>query len=572
MAEYSTSDDYRARAKATQVTLLPGAHGFAGMRARVRTPLVVLLAMVGLVLAVACANLASLLLARGTHRNREMAVRLAIGAGRGRLIRQLLTESLLLALLGGAGGLLLADWGSRALVRLGDGGQGVTSVDVTPDWRVLAFTLAVSVATGLLFGLLPALRATRVNLTGTMNAQARSVAGAGRSTASASRILIAGQMAFSLLLLVVAGLFGRSLQALMRTDVGFDRQHLLVARLDSQAAGYELADLPALQQRLVDRLSALPGVESVSLSGNGPFSGSRTTSGFEVQGYQHGRDERLRTQEDVVTPGYFQTVGLRIVRGRVFDAGDVAGGRNVSVVNETFARRYFAGQDPIGRRWGYDSDFAKGGFEIVGVVSDARYNDLKADSLNMTYRPAVQSDWYLESLEVRTSGDPAALATTVQTVLRQLEPRLPVARIETMNARVSRSMGQERMLTWMTATFGLVALALACLGLYGTVSYAVTRRTSELGVRMALGADRRAVRWLIMREALALVLAGLLIGVPLALLSAIGLRGILFNVSAVDLPSYAAAAAALLAIATLAAYVPARRASRLEPVSALRAE
>ena len=291
-----------------------------------------------------------------------------------------------------------------------------------------------------------------------------------------------------------------------------------------------------------------------------------------MQGYVRGRDERLRTQEDVVTPGYFETVGLRMVRGRGFEPADAAGGRNVSVVNETFARRYFPGQDPIGRRWSYDTDFGTNAFEIVGVVSDARYNDLKADSLNMTYRPAAQSDWYLESLEVRTAGEPAALASTVQAALREAEPRMPVARVEALDARVSRSMGQERMLTWLTATFGLVALALACLGLYGTISYAVTRRTAELGVRMALGADRSAVRWLIMREALVLVLIGLGAGVPLALLSATALKGVLFNVSSLDLASYAAAAVVLIAIATLAAYLPARRASRLDPVAALRAE
>ena len=221
-------------------------------------------------------------------------------------------------------------------------------------------------------------------------------------------------MALSLLLLIAAGLFARSLQQLIATDVGFDRAQVLAVRLSPEASGYSLTDRNALHQRLLDRLGALPGVVSASMSGNGPFSGSRTTSGFEVQGYTHGRDERLRTQEEIVTPGYFETVGLKIVSGRPFSEADAATGRKVSVINETVARRYFGGQDPIGRRWSYDTSFGDDSFEIVGVAADARYNDLKTDSLNMVYRPARQADWYLESLEVRTAGTPAALASAVQ--------------------------------------------------------------------------------------------------------------------------------------------------------------
>ena len=514
--------EFRDRLRATRISLLPGARGFSDVRARLQTPLIVLLAMVGLVLVVACANLASLLLARATHRQREMAIRLSIGAGRGRLVRQLLTESLLLALLGGAAGLILAAWGGAALVNFGETGPASIGLDVRPDTSVLLFTLAVSIATGLLFGLLPAVRATRVSLAETLKAQTRSVAGAGRGGGSTSRLLIAAQMAFSLLLLVVAALFGRSLQQLMHVDVGFDRQHLVVAASIRRPRATTSPICRRCNRRLVDRVRALPGVTSASMSGNGPFSGSRTTSGFEVQGYTHGGDERLRTQEEVVMPAYFETVGIPIVRGRGFTAEDVAGGRNVSVINETVARRYFGGRDPIGQRWSYDTDFGKDSMEIVGIAADAHYNDVKGDSPNMVYRPAAQSDWYLESLEVSVAGDSRAVASaasTMLTVLRESEPRLAVRRVETLDSRVSRSMGQERLLTLLTALFGLVALSLACLGLYGTVSYAVTRRTAELGVRMALGADRRAVRWLILREALSVVLLGLAVGLPLTLLS-----------------------------------------------------
>jgi len=569
MSGFTDDAEFRSRLMATHVTLRPGSRGFSGMRERVAAPLFILLAMVAVVLTVACGNLASLLLARATHRNREMAVRLSIGAGRGRLVRQLLTESLLLALLGGAGGLLVAIWGSDALVRYSDGGGSAMTVDVRPDWRVLLFTLGISVLTGLLFGLMPALRATRVSLAEAMKSQAKSVVGGTSSTTS--RVLIAGQMALSLLLLIAAGLFGRSLQQLLATDVGFNRGQVLAVRLNPDASGYALTDRDALHQRLLERVGALPGVVSVAMSGNGPFSGSRTTSGFEVEGYTHTPDERLTTQEEVVTPRYFETVGLRIVRGRGFTDADVITGRRVSVINETVARRYFKG-DPIGRRWSYDSTFGDEAFEVVGVAADARYNDLRTESLNMVYRPARQADWYLESLEVRTSGDAAAVAPSVQAAIREAEPRLTIGIVETLDSRVARTVGPERMLTVLIVVFGLVALGLACLGLYGTVSYAVTRRTSELGVRMALGADRSAVRWLIMREALTLVLSGLAAGVPLALVSARALKGVLFGVSSLDLPAYLAAIAVLLAIATLAAYLPARRASRLDPVAALRAE
>ena len=269
---------------------------------------------------------------------------------------------------------------------------------------------------------------------------------------------------------------------------------------------------------------------------------------------------------------YFRTVGLKILRGRGFVPEDLAESRKVSVVNETFARRYFAGRDPIGQRWSYDTDFGANAFEIVGVVADAHYDDVKADSPNMAYRPVAQTDWYLDSLEVRTSRDPAALVSTLRTAFREAEPRLPIDRIDTLDERVSRSMGQERMMTWLTGVFGGVALALACLGLYGTVSHAVTRRTAELGIRMALGADRAAVRWMILREALLVVARGLAVGVPLAFLGARALRNVLQGVDAFDLPSYGMAIIALVGIATVAAYLPAHRASRMNPVTALRAD
>jgi predicted permease len=559
------------RSEGDPITLQPGTRGFSPMRNQLTTPLVALLIMVGLLLAIACANIASLLLARATNRDREMAIRLSIGAGRGRLVCQLLTESLLLAAIGGALGLAMAHWGSRALLTLLNRGAAVTGIDVSPDWRVVVATGATSIVTALLFGLLPALRSTRVSLTDTLKAHTRGAIGAA-GRVPVGKLLIAGQMAFAILLLIVAALFARSLQALTRVDVGYDRDRVLVARIDPRSAGYTVAELPVLYNRLVERLTSLPGVTSVSASANGPFSGSRSRGDFDVEGYTPARDEPVVKDSEWVTTDYFRTVGLTIKQGRGFGPQDSANGRRVSVINETMARRYFRNQNPIGRRWGNSRNFEADGFEIVGIVEDARYNDVKATSIAMSYLLAVQSERYVRSLEVRTSGSPAAMATAIRRTLRESEARLPVDVIETLDERVTRSMGLERLLGWLTMAFGSAALGLACLGLYGTISYAVTRRTAELGLRMALGAGRTGVQWLILREALTLVLVGVVVGVPLAMLAAHALKGLLYGTAPSDLLSYGAAMGGLVAVSALAAYIPARRASRLDPMHALRTE
>jgi predicted permease len=570
---YNEEDDLRRMLNERRVTVTSGSRGISNVRTNMTTPLIVLLAMVGLLLLIACANIASLLLARATNRHREMAIRLSIGAGRGRLVRQLLTESLLLAFIGGALGLLVAEWGSVALVAFGESSSRPPDFDVSPDWRVVAFTLGVSLLTGLLFGLMPAFRGTHVRLAETMKSQTRSVIGsAGQGRVPLGKLLIAGQMAFSLLLLIVAALFARSLQQLTRVDVGFDRDRLLMVSLDPRAAGYTPAELPALYRRVIDRVSAVPGVTSVSVSGNGVFGGSRSVSSVEIEGYTPARDENPTSEQDTVSHEYFRTVGLAIVAGRGFTTEDTATSRKVTIINETMARRYFKNQNPIGRRLSYDDDFANG-FEIVGVARDARYNSVKDESPNMMYRPLAQSpDDYPHSLEIRTDGHPAALGPEVRNVLRQLEPRLPVGTVDTLDERITRTMGGERLMMWLTMAFGAVALFLACLGLYGTISYAVTRRTAELGVRMALGAGRGAVQWLILREAFILVGVGLVIGIPLAFLAARAMSTLMFGVTPTDAVANGSAVAALVLIAALAAYIPARRASRVDPMLALRAE
>ena len=447
-------------------------------------------------------------------------------------------------------------------------------IDVRPDWRVVGLTCATALSAAVLFGLLPAVRGTRVPLADTLKASARSVTGAAGRTGRMpiAKVLIAGQMAFAVLLLLVAALFSRSLQAMMRVDVGYDRERLLVARIDPRSAGYALTDLPALHSRVLGRLAALPSVTGVSASSSGPFSGSRNRGDFEIDGYVRRNDEQLVANYEWVTADYFQTVGLGITRGRGFLPQDSASGRRVSVINETMARRYFPNQDPIGRRWGRSREFDRLGFEIVGVVDDARYNDVTATDVSMAYIPAALGDRYLRSVEIRTSADPASLVNAARNALRDVEPRLPVGAIDTLDSRVARSLDVERLLGRLTTAFGAAALLLACLGLYGTMSYAVRQRTAELGVRIALGSDRRALQWLVVREALTLVLVGGVAGLPLAFLAARAVGGLLYAIPPSDPVAYAIALGALIAVSAGAAYVPAWRASRLDPMIALRPE
>jgi predicted permease len=438
----------------------------------------------------------------------------------------------------------------------------------------VSLTFATSIGTALAFGLLPAMRGTRLVLAETLKAQTRGVIGTGRHSGRVpvGKLLIAGQMAFAVLLLLVAALFARSLQALTRVDVGYDREHLLVARIDPRSAGYNVTELPALWTRVVERLAGLPGVTAVSMSANGPFSGSRSRGDFQAEGYTPGPSEQMLKHSEWVTSDYFRAVGLTIKQGRGFSSEDSAQSRRVSVINETMAQRYFPGQNPIGRRWGNSSNFEATGVEIVGVVEDARYNDVKAESLSMSYLPALQSERYLRSIEVRTSGNPVALAGAVRHALRESEPRLAIGAIDTLDERIVRSIRVERLLGWLTMTFGAVALSLVCLGLYGTISYAVRRRTAELGVRMALGADRAAVQWLIVREALLLVLLGGAIGLPLAFLAARAVGTMLYATAPSDPIAYGTAVALLVVVSAFAAYIPAWRASRLSPMTALRSE
>jgi predicted permease len=568
----STED--RAAISEQRVRLTDASTGLSGLRSAVSTPLFVLLAMVGVLLAIACGNVAGLLLARSAGRSREMAIRQSIGAGRIRLVRQLLAESLVVAVAGGLVGITFAVWARDALLALmvNVGSSSVPlDLNTSLDGRVLGFSLLVSALTGIGCGVLPAFRGTRVAVAEALKQEGRGAVGeGGRRGLLIGKTLVAVQMAFCLLLLVVAALFTRSFRVLTQSDVGFDRAQVLTVRVDVLGAGYSSADRQALYRRLIESLQVLPGVESVSMSANGPLWGSQRISSLGVEGYTPGRGEQLRTNEEVVTDRYFETMGLRIVDGRGFRAEDRAKGARTSLVNATMARRFFPNGDAIGKRWNYGGPIGEDARVIVGIVEDAKYVDLKVAPPNMAYvLTDAAPDDVLGDIEIRTAGAPATLAQTVRETLGRVEPRLPIVEVVPLEDRLARGVIQDRMVARLTTIFGALALLLASLGLYGTVSYGVNRRVAELGLRMALGADRPVVLWMVLREALTLVLIGALIGLPLAFLAARSMRALLFNVGAADPLAFMAGGALLMVVAAVAAYLPAYRASRIEPMVAL---
>lgn len=517
--------------------------------------------MVGLVLLIACANIANLLLGRAMARRREIAIRLSIGAGRFRLIRQMLTESIVLASLGGILGVLIAVWSNQALPRL-------FSIDIhlPLDYRLLAFTASLSLVTGILFGVAPAFRITRIEPGAALKSGGFAAVPGRRLTLG--RTLVVVQVALSLLLVTGAGLLARTLWNLLQMDLGFNREHVLTVRIDPRSAGFASAQLPSLYAQIVERVRSVPGVQLASIAASSIAGGGTTSSGINVPGYTPGPRENMSVDENFVDPGYFETVGMRLVDGRGFDARDTEKEPRVAVINETMARHYFGSRSPIGRHYGYGSMQ----FEIVGVVRDAKVRGPRSPLRPMAYRPIRQEMDYARSLEVRTQADPRTVASEIRKVIAEVAPNLPIQDVATLAERVNRLLAQERLIAELTGLFGLLALLLACIGIYGLISYAVARRIPEMGIRMALGAGRVSVIWLVLREALILVLIGLAAGIPLVSAAARLVTSLLFGVSPTDPTTLAATAVLMLSIAVVAAYLPARRASRVDPMAALRYE
>jgi len=554
-----------------RIDVTPGAAGFSRLRQEFSQPLFTLMAIVALVLLVACANVANLLLERAMARQKEIALRLAVGAGRARLIRQLLTESLLLAVLGGLLGLLFAFWSGKALLSL----VGATgAIDLVPDLPVLAFTAGVALVTALLFGLAPALRATRVELAPTLKESTRSVAG-DRSGAPLGKLLVVAQFAMSLLLVLGAGLFVRTLQNLQRVDLGYAREGLLLMNVDPVAAGYKGARLETLPRELVERLQALPGVSSVSYSENGIFSGTESATTIRIEGFKSPPEGDPNLAFDRVGAGYFRTVGIPLLSGRDFELRDGPGALRVAVINEAMARQYFAGGDPLGKRLTLlgqpDLDY-----EIVGVARDARDHDLRGAIPPRVYIPLSQSDDPgTVNVEVRTrtaAAAPSKMVEPIRQTIRAWDPNLPLTELEPLTAKIDDSITNERIIAKLSTVFGLLALLLAAIGLYGIISYTVARRGNELGIRMALGAQRSGVLWMVLRETLLLAVAGIALGVPASLGAAYAVSSRLFGLTAADPLTLAAAIAVLLAVALVAGLIPGSRATRVDPVVVLRYE
>jgi predicted permease len=555
----------------SRIELFDGSGGVSGLRLQYGEPLKILVAVVALVLLIACANVGNLLLTRAAARQREIAVRLALGAGRGRLIRQLLTESLLLATLGGVAGVLAARWVVAALLALV---SRTAPVQASVSGPVLVFTIGVTVVAGLLFGLAPALYAGRLDLVGGLKAR---IGGdkAGHSRFSPAEALVVAQIAISLVLLVGASLLARSLINLQRQPYGFDQDRVLLARYNPRLAGYKATTVPELHRRAHERLAALPDVRSATLASYSPFSGSTSKNSGHVRGYTPKPDESMDFEMVFVGPDYPDALGIPLRAGRAIGPRDGAGAPRVAMVNEAFVRRYLAGEQPIGHRFGFDDTNAELDYEIIGVLADAQFHDPKKPIAPMTFLPLLQetTQFALQAEAiVRTKGDPAAASNEIRRALREVDGNLPLNDPRPLRDQVTDSFGSSRLAARFVGFFGMMALVLASVGLYGVVSQTVARRTTEIGVRLALGAQPNDVLWMVFRDTIALVAVGVLLGVPMSFGAARLIASQLFGLGPVDALSLALSAATLVAVAAIAAAVPARRASRVDPMFALRAE
>jgi predicted permease len=566
----SPSQKDLATLKQAHLRLTSMATGLSSLRRKFSEPLKLLMAIVGLVLLIACANIANLLVARSTARAREFAVRQALGAQRSRLVRQLLTESLMLAIAGGALGVNLATAANHLLLRMVSNGAEAVPLNLSIDPRMLLFTLAITLATALLFGTIPAFRATRLELTATLT-DSRGATGS-RARSPLARALIISQVAFSLVLVVGAGLFLRSLVNLNDVDTGFNKENVLRLDVDASSAGYKADDprLRAIYEQIETQVSALPGVRAASFSAF-TFDEGAGDSPIFVAGYHVNSENDVK--HNIVGNGYFATMQIPLLAGRTFGPQDTPTSQKTAVISEGMARTLFPKGSPIGRHFGMDDPKNANDFEVIGIVKDAKAGNLQDPHQWMVdYLPAVQSTGYLNDFEVRYTGDFGAIAAATQRTIHDIDHNLPISNVTTLDEQVARSYTNERVVAQLSTFFGLLAVFLSTIGIYGLMSYVVSRRTNEIGIRMALGAARANVRWLVMRESLILVAVGIGIGVPVALLTSRLVASMLFGLHGNDPITLLAAILVMLLIAALAGYLPARRASCVDPMVALRYE
>jgi predicted permease len=565
----SITEEQRRNLANARLTVDPGAKGFGQIRRQFSQPLLILMTVVTLVLLIACLNVANLLLARATARQQEISMRLSLGASRARLVRQLLTESLLLAGAGGLLGLGVAAVGARLLVALVSGESNQIALRLSPDVRILAFTLALSLLSGIVFGLAPALFGTRRELQHILRDSSRA---AGRRSRSA-RALVAVQIAVSLVLLVACGLFLRTLYNLKTEAVGYDRNGLIIVRVDPVAAGYTGDDISRAMVGLMHRLSVLPGVRTVTFSENGLFSGTESGTPIEAEGFTAASDDDRVARFDQAGPGYFTNVGIPIVLGRDFTEHDAVDAPRVTIINDTMARFYFPNQSPIGKHIHVrgPSDVV---LEIVGVARDAQDHDLRQTPLRRFYVSYLQpiDGITTANFEVRAAGSMGSLFGPIRSEVERFDPKLQILSLKTAQTLIDDSIVTERLIAKLSTFFGGLAVLLAAIGLYGVMSYTVARRTTEIGVRMALGARRADVASMVLGDILRLVAIGSVVGALIAILLARFVESLVFGLEPHDPMTIVGSAVILAGIGLLAGYLPARRAARIDPIVALRAE
>jgi len=573
-AGMSAHDKQRFMTQTLAVT--DGSHGASTLRADFGKPLEILMTVVGLILLIACANIANILLARAASRQKEIAVRVALGAGGGRLVRQMLTESILLAAIGGAVGLLFAEWAEVALLRMVSAGNGQVPLNLHPNGKILAFTLGVSVLTGILFGLAPALRAAHVELNSVLKAAGRGFSGSSRpGRMSIAKILVVAQVALSLLLLVVAGLFVRSFRNLSQTNLGYDRDHIVQFDTNALTYGYQRAEVFPLYDQILQRLRAIPGVRGASLSDNGLLSGTDSQDSFTLEGEGKARDDE-KVKYDWVGPGFCAASGIPVLEGRDIGPQDSGNGQRVGVINETFARKYFPKTSPIGQRVVVRDSDGNFDFVIVGVAADSKHGSVREKPFSRFYAPffnPVGNAWpTYATFVVRTFGNPADASSSIRAVVKDVAANLPSVTTVTMDQQLAESLATDRMITELSGAFGALAIILVCIGLYGIMAYAVSGRTNEIGIRVALGAQRSSVLWMVLRESLFLVSIGIAVGLPAVYGAGKWVSSLLFGVQAADPVSLAAATLLMFVVGVFACYIPARRAMRIDPMIALRYE
>ncbi len=563
------------------VRLIPAAKGVSSLRSVYGNSLLILSLIVAVVLLIACANLANFLLARAVARQREVATRLALGSSRARIMRQSAIEALLLSLSGGLLGLAVAFAVTHALIGFVVHGAPSTTLSARPDMSVLAFTFVVSVVAGLLFGLAPALQVARSSAGPTLNSTTRTAAaGAGRTARFWPKVLITIQVVLSLLLLVTAGLFLRTLRNLQAQNLGFERTHLLIAQVEPNVAGYKPQQAPGLNQRLIAALSTIPGVRSAALVEEPPISSGSWRSTLTPAGYTPAPREDTSATLKRVSGQYFETTGTPLVAGRPITPADTASSLKVIVVNETFARKYFPKGDAIGRTVKVDIE-TEGPWQIVGIARDTRALDPRAAPSRLVYFPLAQltsktgegtQESFATTVLLRTTGDPAAATRALRNAIASVDPNLPILDTRTIQQHIETFMSSETLISRLTSAFAVLAVLLAAIGLYGVMSFNVARQTNEIGIRMALGASSSGVQWMILRESLILLVAGLLLGLPLALCAAHLLRSQLYGMSPFDPFIFLASVAGIGVVTLLSAWLPARRAAAIDPMTALRCD